>query len=493
MHGAGQRQTKPPTRYNPSLTGTVPVLTTDMSNSENTDIQDPLGSPSLVRTLKLIQENLDSKFGVLNNKLDDINHRVVRCEKRLEVFNAKIETLELEINTQCSALRTEISGEIVDVINTISQNGQHHQNIVDQAKRECVDDSIRRMNEVRQVLLDEITQISNRVCLVEGQAARLSALEARMTTKLNHTDVHIDDSIPIPNFPEKMVQPNPQRTFQNVFSSTSRGDRPPPHNQSSFGNTQFYSGNSSSVLVQEKLKDVVSEFNGSIQSLHPEEFLTQLDTYFQYQNVPDPMKIGIAKKRLVSDAKQWGNALIPEPPTYEDFKKLFRKYYWSYNKQLVVRTELARPHFHRDTSTLQKHAIEWINKAKYLDPPIDQHALIFQILSHFPENISSPLRILRIQTLHELIEHLSYAEYTPRYSGSYDHSNRQGTQSAPENRDPPHQQFQGRYQGRNYNRNHQVNHNHNNQHNQSSNNNSTEAHPDSGSSPGNVGGSVPRG
>ena len=60
--------------------------------------------------------------------------------------------------------------------------------------------------------------------------------------------------------------------------------------------------------------------------------------------------------------------------------------------------------FHRENTTLQKHAMDWISQARFLQPPIDQVEIVDQIISHFSFNVSLALRGLLITTTNELIQ-----------------------------------------------------------------------------------------
>ncbi|VVC36387.1 Hypothetical protein CINCED_3A019699 [Cinara cedri] len=302
--------------------------------------------------------------------------------------------------------------------------------ILESTQAECKAYTDKQVSDVRSELKSDLASFSDRLCSVEGQSARLAALEIAF---------------------EKIKVPT-----TNSFSN------PPVTTQSLLGidnnvhNSQLYSSNNSSIFSQEKYSDVIPEFNGNLTPTHPEAFLVEINDYFQFQNIPDSLKINMVRRRMTGDAKQWFHALTPPPTTFHDFTVLFRQHFWSYNKQLMTRNELSRPYSHRDTSSLQKHAIEWINKAKYLNPPMENETLIFQILSHFPETVASPLRILRIKTLNELIDHLSYAEHSYRPnnnssnnpSNSYDHSQSNRPNNTNNNSSNRNNNYQDRYQGR---------------------------------------------
>jgi len=54
--------------------------------------------------------------------------------------------------------------------------------------------------------------------------------------------------------------------------------------------------------------------------------------------------------------------------------------------------------------------MDWINRARHLQPPIDQTEMVDQITSHFSYNIALALRGLRITTTNDLIQQLTYLQ-----------------------------------------------------------------------------------
>lgn len=358
--------------------------------------------------------------------------------------------------------------------------------VVEIGKAECKSYTDKRISDVRVELKTDITSLSDRLCLVEGQAAKMAALESSIQK------LQLSEPAPKVPFPQKplietdnskklrfsfgpqmssttLIPPNQQFNFEPQSTFPSQQPIPSTFNnnlskdslstQTNFPTeSHFPSYNSNSLLPQEKLSDVIPEFNGNLTPVHPEAFLVEVQEYFQFQDIPDSLKINILRRRMTGDAKQWFNALTPPPQTFIEFVRLFRQHFWSYSKQVMTRNELSRPYSHHNTSTLQKHAIEWINKAKYLNPPIENETLIFQILSHFPETVASPLRILRIKSLNELIDHLSYAEHSSRpsnnnFSNNPPYDYQQNNRSQNNNRN----NYQDRFQGRTT-----YNHNNNN-------------------------------
>lgn len=222
---------------------------------------------------------------------------------------------------------------------------------------------------------------------------------------------------------------NPLQTQQTVplnmssfsipnYNHTLPSHMTPTHNTTSMSNTSGISLDSTKLFP----------YDGKLVPVHPEEFLEQAEQYFLTQPpVPDQLKINYIKERFIGDARLWYNTLLPSPSVYQDFLLLFRSHFWSNNQQRAIRNELYRPCFHRDNTSLQKHAMDWINKARFLRPPIDQAEMVDQIISHFTFNISVALRGLRITTTNELIQQLSHLQQS---HSSSNNSNPQPTQDS---------------------------------------------------------------
>jgi len=69
--------------------------------------------------------------------------------------------------------------------------------------------------------------------------------------------------------------------------------------------------------------------------------------------------------------------------------------------------------------------MDWISRARFLQPPIDQAEMVDQITSHFTFNISIALRGLRITTTNELVQQLSHIQQ------AHSPPNTQNNQNAP--------------------------------------------------------------
>lgn len=143
----------------------------------------------------------------------------------------------------------------------------------------------------------------------------------------------------------------------------------------------------------ERLQDVVDDFNGSTSNLHPEKFLSQLELYFSTATTfSDIQRLDAVQRRLTENARMWYESLFPTPTAYTEFVGFFRQRFWSMTTQRKVRNEIYSPYHHRSSTGLTTHAMKWIAKAKYLDPPITQDDLVGTVIQHFNMPIAMALR-----------------------------------------------------------------------------------------------------
>lgn len=188
--------------------------------------------------------------------------------------------------------------------------------------------------------------------------------------------------------------------LQPVQETLSMSQMPIPYDQSK----------SSYFGSQERLQDAVSEFSGPTKSLHPETFIRQLDIYFENVFLSPSQKLISAQRRLSGDARIWYESLIPVPEDYPTFRSLFRQRFWSAATQRKVRNDIFRPFQYNTPGGITTHAMSWIAKAKFLEPPIDQYDLVGIIIQHYPSTLGMAIRGRGPKTTNELLSILTEFE-----------------------------------------------------------------------------------
>lgn len=418
MHSAGQRKTKPPERYNPSLNYPSPVLPAtdfDLTMSANEDIEISLSQDSPL-SLVVLEQRINDIANSFHAQLDNVTRKFVELDTRIDELCLRIDDNDTDTTSKLAQVQTSFKQDFLSTQNNISRQ-QHH-----------LQETQKSNAHTHHTISESLKALADRVSMVEGHAARITALENKK---------FISDPPTIPQ-PYQSTSTNfqfiPQASFNNLLTSTTMAS--PFQSQST---TSLHTSNLSAPPVNNTLPSNIMPshnsttflntsginfdttklptYDGNLSPVHPEEFIEQAEQYFLTQPpVPDQVKINYIKSKFIDGAHLWYTTLLPPPSVYTNFLTLFRNHFWSSNRQRAIRNELYRPYFHRDNTSLQKHAMDWISKARFLQPPIDQAEMVDQITSHFSFNISVALRGLRITTTNELIQQLSYLQ--PAHSSS---------------------------------------------------------------------------
>lgn len=282
-----------------------------------------------------------------------------------------------------------------------------------------------RLDDQFKSVQNNLNQHDGRISKVEKNVATLykNQVEHQATVK-NYQEKVSSVSTEVETLKEavKLLQINATTSFNPGLSSTSIPAAtlpstlvPPPTSMPPNliqGRTMYDSIRPSFLSSTERMNDVVSEFSGIIKDVHPERFLNELANYFENSYFTDVQKLNAVQRRLKNDAYMWYDSLIPSPRSYEEFVGCFRQQFWSIDIQRRVYDDVFRPYQYRSPTGLATHAIMWITKAKYLDPPIHQLSLVSTIIQHYPSTLAIAVRGRGPKTTGELISVLTEFENT---------------------------------------------------------------------------------
>jgi len=289
--------------------------------------------------------------------------------------------------------------------------------------------------------LNETTgHYTNRITSLEDEVVMIRSDLCRLVQQSNPTPLTNDTAQPPTHTSAPPDMSQGFRSFKGNALPTSTMN--PVGNYSILNTTN--QGHSSFFGSQESLNDAVSEFSGQTRSIHPERFIRQLDVYFENVPMSADQQLISAQRRLSGDARLWYDSLIPTPPSYDDFRILFRQRFWSAATQRKTRNEVFRPFQYTRYDGLATHAMQWISGAKYLSPPIDPIDLVSTKIQHYPIPLSMALRGRGPRDTNELLAVLTEFEEStsfcePRQEDHRPHHNnnkpnQQNEQRAQDNR-----------------------------------------------------------
>lgn len=444
MHGAGQRRVQPPNRYDPSAPYPPPQLPlTDFDitmGNAGEDFNNSLSSNSPPLSLTSLKRQIDDMNEVFNQQLDSFARRYTELDEKFQDLCVRVDEIDTDITTRLTQVQTNFHKDF----GTMQSNITKLQEYTNTSQASTLSESMSHVNSVQRSIKSQIQTITDRLCGLEGQASRLSAIENKLQlTTLN--PLVFSQSLPTENISQIPSKPS------NILSSTampniSQHHIPPQHSISSIPAVQpsqdvphhscSFSNNASYTSGVSLDPTRIPKYDGQLSPLHPADFLDKVDQYFFMHNAPDKVKINFVSDNFTGKALLWYTTLLPPPSIYKEFVESFQNYFWSPSLQRSIRNDLYRPYYHRDTSTMSEHAMDWINRARHLQPPIDQAEMVDQITSHFSYNISLALRGLRILTTNDLIQQLTYLQRA--HAPPNNHSNNNNNSSNGNNSNPPH-------------------------------------------------------
>jgi len=323
--------------------------------------------------------------------------------------DGKIQSMFAQLMNEARSSKAERTKDKEELMNRFDQCLERWQ-IVDTRLVKLEDDQARleayavQQNKVGGNNTARIAVLEDDVISIRNDMARFAA---------QHRTPNISDKLQLPaqtSSSSTLLPPETSISFQpfnggNILTSSTMNPlcNPATLNTTSQGHSSFFGS-------QERLQDAVSEFSGNNRSLHPENFVRQLDIYFENVPMSEIQQLISAQRRLSGDARIWYDSLIPTPTSYIEFRSLFRQRFWFSATQRKSRNEVFRPFQYTRYDGLATHAMQWIAGAKYLSPPIDPIDLVSTIIQHYPTPLSMALRGRGPRNTNELLAVLTEFE-----------------------------------------------------------------------------------
>lgn len=167
MHSAGQRITRPPVRFDPS--GQYPSTTLPATDFDLTMLGLEDGNQSLVEdpslSLESLAQHVSRMSDAFNAQLDNISRKFSELDARMDELCRRIDDNDSEVNIKFTQLQSSVNRDFIEIQNEVSQQQQRSQESL-----ECVTTSQRELS-------DTVQALGDRISLVEGQIAKLAALE----------------------------------------------------------------------------------------------------------------------------------------------------------------------------------------------------------------------------------------------------------------------------------------------------------------------------
>ncbi|XP_050547815.1 rapA guanosine triphosphatase-activating protein 1-like [Daktulosphaira vitifoliae] len=404
--GAGKRPTQPPDRLGIDPPSSPAHEKNERSDKSNQQLRDTLKAKEV--TDKKREINLSEMGGMLSELLKGMKARD-EDTKRINDDNRKLFTeiqksLDIQKDLLQSKLfeREKVCAERHDSL--VEQIGMLEEKVSSNEESLCILDT-------RSTFLEDFQKQSSSA--MDQLRLDHNALQSKVQ-QLSAELQKVSKIISVPT--NSTVAPTSFITPAPITSST--------HLPINLNHTSNFENSRLSVsMLSEKFNDVIPEFSGHVNDIHPELFLSQVDSYFENIICTEQQKINSIQRRLVRTARLWYDALIPSPQSYDEFKVIFRSQFWSEAIQDRVHDEVLRPYRYLSNTGLSIHAMQWIAKARFLDPPISPSRLVKVICQHFNEHICTALKGRAPKTTSELLAVLSEFDNSPSFHSTTGNNN----------------------------------------------------------------------
>lgn len=234
MNSAGKRTSKPPSRL-------IDALLQSAKNKPNSKMSQT-GSTVSEQSEKT-EATISDLLVVMNRANEENRQRHEETRKSIEEFRSVCSETFERLNGQFVSLTDRFEGHELRITKTEENTNILHKNQKSQ----------------------QVVQVKNN----EKLESIIAEVETLKETVKN---------LPITNSANTTFQPP-------MHSTTSNHDTP----QVSYPAISL----STSMNQSERFVDIVSEFNGQRQDLHPEKFLDQLERYFRYVSLCDSQQIDL--------------------------------------------------------------------------------------------------------------------------------------------------------------------------------------------------------
>jgi len=233
--------------------------------------------------------------------MDNVSRKFGELDDKLETLGMQLHDIDTDTTAKLSQMKNEVHKDYMRLQSTLTDK-----------QKSLLSDSQRYTNDVRRELNGNVQALSDRVCVVEGQSARLAAVEDTVQQSIHHLTIVSAQAQPIPSIESIQVHPVP---VPSMLTSTiqsggiSACDDVFQANNSNIPLINSYGSNNVSRLSNTSGITLdytqIPNYNGNLIPIHPEEFLDKVNQYFSIHPVPDDLKISLISEKFVNRAHLW--------------------------------------------------------------------------------------------------------------------------------------------------------------------------------------------
>lgn len=242
---------------------------------------------------------------------------------------------------------------------------------------------------------------------VHAPANELMATLNSLISQVQDLKVSLDNRISTLENQQHQALNSPRPPSNNVASSglvppldvkAEEVSTPPPKSHS------IASPTSKRSHFSLKFKDL-QQFDGTLNGVHPKEFIAEVDIYYQCSNATDEMRLVEMGRLLRGDAKAWYQIYGASFSSFAQFKEEFLKYFWGPRVQNSVRKAMLSSN--QTPPECGQLATNFLNKVKcmrYFDEPVPEQQVVSTVISQFPYDVQSAVIQANAETVSSVLD-----------------------------------------------------------------------------------------
>lgn len=138
---------------------------------------------------------------------------------------------------------------------------------------------------------------------------------------------------------------------------------------------------------------------------NPSSFISELDEYIRIFNVPEELKLPLARRCLEGKAIDWFNLTIDKACSYQEFKSQFLNRFWSASRQSsVIRDLMSGSYDSRGKQSMADYYMEKAQIGKLVRPVITDKQIIDLVTNHFPPLVKNHIYVAKPNTPCEMLD-----------------------------------------------------------------------------------------
>ena len=181
---------------------------------------------------------------------------------------------------------------------------------------------------------------------------------------------------------------------------------------------------------------------------NPNEFLVELEKFFQFKNVKEEHKVIVTESLLDGRARIWANSGAQIFRNFKGFREAFLNEFYSIPIRAKLKNQWLSRRYRANDGSYQEYFYKQLRNAKYFEPELTTYEITFSVIQQFPSRVREALASVNYENTEAVLQVLARLDALQRErDGDRRHNNAwEGNQNNYANNYPAENQYHRRVQ-----------------------------------------------